>query len=770
MAEYITSTKTEVYFSGSWTDISSKVTSDLNIETGIYNSSPINRLASTGSLALTINNASGSYTPETAFKKGTPIRVTVRYNEIEKVAFFGNISIAKIDEGTWGTQSISIQALDWFDYATNAVIKGKTSESNKTIDQAVTSLLSTLAVQPQTTSLDTGNETFGLVFDGIQIPTPYAELNNLVMSELGYIYLRDGGKTLKVEANSTRNGINDISAGTYNSGEEITFAKDDTGSNFALSDGGGKILLGSSVSTTFSGIFDRTFEDLDIKYGDIILNDITVTAYPRDYDSNPLSLYDLYTYNLYTSVPAIPIPALGTITLTGGYTETYNGKPIGAAINVRTPDPTLGAPDYIFNSKADGSGSNLSANITQTFVGGANTWTWTLTNTGQLGFITYIAIVGQPIFKNNPVQATNIDTVSQGIYGDVYASLVQPYQQNTKDGVLESLKFIDDGRKPRTLVNSAKFIANTSSTNMVGYMLMDIGSLINIKSTKPVIDGYFYIQGIRTRITTAGIIYYEWVLKESNSFRKGLSPLAIKYSGVSSSKNVVTFLPNPKINNLTTKSISAWVYGKTSLTDVPIASKYDHVTGHELYVFANGMIQYLHAFSTTFGVFRTATGVVGANAWTNIVVTYDSSNVANVPVIYVNGVSKTVTVFQAPVGSSLNDSNASLFVGNQNYPASLNTFNFNGCLKDIRYYNRILTSTEVTTISGAENSYYSITSGLVFQLAGVRTDRYSDYLNNTITSDMKIADNIYGYRGTPSYDTSISNGQITGADPSLTSY
>ena len=71
-------------------------------------------------------------------------------------------------------------------------------------------------------------------------------------------------------------------------------------------------------------------------------------------------------------------------------------------------------------------------------------------------------------------------------------------------------------------------------------------------------------------------------------------------------------------------------------------------------------------------------------------------------------------------------------------------------MKDVRIYKRVLSAAEVTTLynSGTPNMDL-VTNGLVFQAFVVPTFRLNNYIDTTLTSDMKVRDRIHGVVGTP---------------------
>ena len=68
----------------------------------------------------------------------------------------------------------------------------------------------------------------------------------------------------------------------------------------------------------------------------------------------------------------------------------------------------------------------------------------------------------------------------------------------------------------------------------------------------------------------------------------------------------------------------------------------------------------------------------------------------------------------------------------------------------MRVYNRILSAAEVTTLyNGGTPDMDLVTDGLQFQAFVVPTFRLTDFVDATLTSDMKVRDRIYGVVGTP---------------------
>lgn len=81
----------------------------------------------------------------------------------------------------------------------------------------------------------------------------------------------------------------------------------------------------------------------------------------------------------------------------------------------------------------------------------------------------------------------------------------------------------------------------------------------------------------------------------------------------------------------------------------------DAWAGYRIYVAneSGGSIfgHFNHSFSTTDGVWDLSSRDLNVGAWNHFAITYNGSDVANNPVMYVNGLSKSVTRNTAPVGT-----------------------------------------------------------------------------------------------------------------------
>jgi hypothetical protein len=102
-------------------------------------------------------------------------------------------------------------------------------------------------------------------------------------------------------------------------------------------------------------------------------------------------------------------------------------------------------------------------------------------------------------------------------------------------------------------------------------------------------------------------------------------------------------------------------------------------------------VRFFQEFSSVSGRWDMA---ITTGQWNHLVVTYDNSNVSNNPVMYLNGVSQTVSEVVTPVGTRHTDVGQDLYIGNR----SDGTSTFDGKMANVNVFNTALTATEASEL------------------------------------------------------------------------
>jgi len=750
------STVIYAYISGAWVELDAL--NPARAHWGISGNRPTDRLADVGELTFALNNSAGLYSPGAAtalagWQKGLPVKMVVTFEGEDFVRFRGNITDIQIRPAHKDHRAY-VTVSDWLDYAARHPVVNPAVQTSKRADQVITTLLTELEVQPQATSLGTGTETFPTAFDDVKDrTTAYQEFAKLANSELGYIYVtkdRTNGETLVFDGSDVRHGwvtpdTRALTTATIDPNPGYLLLEDGF---YLLLEDGGKLILDADVTNnyTFDGTLDGSLiTDFDAPYGEHVINRMTVYAYPRRLSASNEILFQLDK--------EIIVSTGATYTLKGTYADPNGGLPI-AGQSMVTPVATT---DYTMFTGSGGTGSNTTSDLSVSITYGAEGFTAELTNTSNnIGYVNKFNTRGIGIYKYNPIDNTESNDTSIGSFGTERDIISQKYKTTIYSGAVFSKTVVDEFQEPRTFLNSISFIANKSTACMLAFLYSDVGDMVYISASDIGITGNHYIQGVELTIN-GGIAMIKWILVAALSLQAGLSPIAVE----NNSTKGINFGYLPKTADLTQRSMSIWMYptdGGAGIMQTLMGAWGNSVTlGYiNSYRFSltdtNYKIQYQQGFSgnNTPVSWDTPNNSVANNGWYHIVLTYDSTSISNNPIIYVNGTSQTLVKTGTPSGTVLSQVGNEFVVGNIHTSTFDYTAGFIGKLFDPRMYNRILSAAEVTTLynSGTPDETL-VTSGLVFQGFNVRTADLADYTDQTLTSALKVRDNVFGAIGTP---------------------
>ena len=196
MAVYPDAVKIEFYISSAWVDKTTDVVRDnITGQWGITGNTAIDLLADTGTLNFTLNNENDFYIPGhtsalTGWDKGTAVRLVIRFESVDHVRFRGTVDALDVISGI-AEKWVKVTCVDWMDYAAKYPLVTPTIQTSKRADEAITTIVAGMPIAPQSTSYETGQETFDTVFDNVSPATKaYSEFAKLVKSELGYLYTK----------------------------------------------------------------------------------------------------------------------------------------------------------------------------------------------------------------------------------------------------------------------------------------------------------------------------------------------------------------------------------------------------------------------------------------------------------------------------------------------------------------------------------------------------------------------------------------------------
>jgi len=754
MSVNVTDYKVWAYLNSAWVDITSDcITEDIQCDWGISGNGPLDRLAATGQMTFQLNNSTGKYSPNlvgalAGWKRGVPVKLVITYDGEEYIRFRGKVDKIKIQSGAFSASRVNVTVLDWMDYAAKYPLVNPGYAANRTADEALDIIVPSTPIPPQNTDYDEGVNTFPALFDSVTTRTrAYNEFSKLALSELGYIYLRkdkDFGETLVFEGANYRNGLRELSNIPILSTLSGLMLKEDD-DNLLLETGDDIIL---NEAEEFSS--DNSMRNLDVSYGDQVINRVTVIAYPKRIDTSAQVLFSLSS--------ALQIGSTETITFRGNYTDPEGGARVNAISD--TMIAPVATTDYTANTLADGTGTNITATLTVTPVYGTEGVTYTLYNGSvYAGYVTKLQARGFGVYDYDKTETTAENVASWQEHGFESETVHQKYQRELTRGKIEAEKILDRYKQPHTTINRVSYVANRTHALMAAFLTIDVGDLVEIKEGKTGVDGWYYVQAVDFTIKPGGAIFYSWRLRQHFSLESGLSKIALEVfdnnpASLKTGNFGVDFGSLPEVISQSQRTVSLWFYAFTSPNSSSDAlfSIFSDDAGFNISLQLDHQIKYYQKGAAAPGIWTTPDDSYAPLDWYHLCVTRDSSAAANVPIIYVDGTALLLTEAGTQSGATSLETGCAVMLGNIRSVTIDLERPFPGRLWDVRVYNRILTATEAAALAAGTD----VTAGMVFQAPCVRTAELDDYdglellvpsRDGTPPVDMRVLDNVYGAVG-----------------------
>ena len=462
--------------SGGWTDVTEDVIFPLKDTGGMMGNTISDRVASTGVMTFDMDNSAtnsgstlGWYSPgggsvRSGFAPGIPVRLTMTDNTNTK-RVYGRIARDGIqaDAMQYGPRRTHVTVVDYINYAAEFPIELQAVATDQRADQAISTIVGLFAVAPLSTSYATGQDTFSYVFDTLNSRTrALSEFQKLALSEFGYIYVkRDAtyGEVLTFDARHTRTALS--SAGTINDA-----------------------MIG-----------------MQSLYGGNYANRVKVTCYPRQIDAAATTV-------LASLQKVFEIASGDEETLLQQYRDPTGGSKQVSGIEMVTP---VAAPDYTFNTAADGSGSDITADLSVTANYGGEGVQWVLTNNnGSSGFVTKLQARGKGIYFYDP--AASISEVSAGIasYGEIEVAVNQSYQDSPLNSTAAAEYYATRLSTFRDDVSNVTFVPNKSAALTALFLSLDIGDLFTLTETLTGVSSDYFINAVDFELSATGVITCNW--------------------------------------------------------------------------------------------------------------------------------------------------------------------------------------------------------------------------------------------------------------------
>ncbi len=508
---------TEMYLEDEWVDVTEDVlvSRPQKVSRGIRGSGPHERVAGTGTLRFSLRNDEensagllGYYSPGHAncragFGPGVYVRMVIEFEEARYVKFYGRIPYGgiQVDPGRHATRLVHVEVRDYMEQAAIHELYLPEFTTEKRMDQIVALITQNMPTLPLATDLGQGSTIFNTVFDTVRAKTKaITEFQKVALSEMGYVYVRtdrENGEVLTVEGAAARPSKSELSS--VNLITQGGFLLQENGDGLLQENGDG-ILLDAVVEIV--GDFDNNIVDAKTLSGEQVYNIVRLVTYPRFMDSSSEVLFTLQN--------SLSIAAGATVKITGGYRDPSGNAKV-SGIDMIAPVSTT---DYLMNSQKDGTGSNLTANLTVTALYGTNSVEYTLTNgAGVQGFVTKLQARGTGVYIYDTVESIAQDEDSISDIGPRVLSIDMKYQDDPAEieGLAEAI--LDVYKTPITAVKTITMCANRSEDLLRQFLGFDIGDRIRITEdmASPEARDYF-INGVEFELLNR-VIFFTWHVK-----------------------------------------------------------------------------------------------------------------------------------------------------------------------------------------------------------------------------------------------------------------
>ncbi len=436
-------------------------------EQGIQSLGPSSVVASPGPLNFTLKNSSGNsggtagyYSPDNSavrdgFRLKAQIRVGYTYGGVTDYKYYGYITDIDPDPADMGPRVTVVKGYDWMGVAQKQPITGLQVQTDKRGDQAIESLMALTPITMRVPmELDTGKSTWPYIFDAErdEVTKVTSILQKIAMSEKGQIYLN--GKTLIFENRHHKIDETDVK---YD--------------------------------------FDQNTPTLNVekvKYGEeTVITRVKGLAHPREIDDSNVVLA--------TSQNVFSLGSGETLEDIQLYFRDPNGDARVSALSI--VDPLVANTDYTANSNEDGSGSDLTSDITITITSeSGNSITVSITNSGgSLAYITLLQVRGKGMYRYDPMtteKSSDQETIDK--YGDLLFTYDVVYEDDIN--VVKDFRdsVLSDWETPIGIVTGLSYFPEFNADLAQAFMDIEKGHRITLARDLIGIDQDYFVQKIRT--------------------------------------------------------------------------------------------------------------------------------------------------------------------------------------------------------------------------------------------------------------------------------
>lgn len=442
---------------------------------------------------IVLNNVDGTWTPENTasiysslISKGLLVRIRARVGSTYYQQYVGNLDSIRVEAGTNGARRTILAVVD-------PTVQLQTTEyrplllEDVTTDEALLSMYNNGVI-----SYPYGNSHWMLSVPGASELGETTVLFNQTFTnfEVGDTALAFAGDIANIDAKNTA----------------ITYVRE-----LVYGEAGGRHFWNAQTGTLD---FHRRTHDIrsndtptalteieldeppDYAWGDDIVNDVTITYYPRTIGSTGATLYTL------GNLP-MAIAAGDTRQWSARYTDPD-------AVNTRIAGKDMIAPvvntDYTINSQADGGGSDKTGSCTVTVQFLATEAIITIVNgDASTVYVTLFRLRGTPISMYAAASTHAIDPTSIGANGRQKRVLALPALGDEATASTFANYMVQRFKSAVGRIKSVSLWGNRSDATLANVLTLGVGSYVSVADTFLNNQSQNYIvTGLRHRLAPRG--------------------------------------------------------------------------------------------------------------------------------------------------------------------------------------------------------------------------------------------------------------------------
>lgn len=438
-----------------------------------------NFLADSGSLDFVMDNSErnsagilGWYSPDNVnHRLGWEEKILVclesTWGGIVHTEFIGRIADISPTPGADGPRDCHCTARDWFDEASNYTLTGLATMTNVRMNEVAAAIVAACPTQPPGgNNFDTGTDILPFALDTAvgAAPNPVTELASLITSEGGRGYLTGPG-VFRIENRRARYGRT---------------------ADFTL-DGTHLLMAGATPPKKVS------------------YNRIRVTSSQRALGQVGAVLWS-------QAQPQQINPGTNPPVSVTYLDPNQQASQVGAANML----PQVAGVDYVANTRADGTGTDLTSSVTITPTFGSTSAQLSVVLAGSVsGFLTTNKIRGTPVFTYSQTTTEASDAAAIAAKGPRDVTIDQPYQSNPANSAGMAAGWLAWWRDGRPVGFAVQIAADCSDYLRAVAFQRDLGSCVQINEVVTG-GGKFFVDGIEKELRPGGNLFVTYYLGQSS--------------------------------------------------------------------------------------------------------------------------------------------------------------------------------------------------------------------------------------------------------------